>query len=130
MSLFSLPFRWSSRGLAPAILAALAAVPLTEVAVAQTASGSREALCRSRAEAYAGAPRSDAPDGLRLGDDRAGITFFGTVRIGISVQEGKLRRARSRSGSEAEDRDDYFNTPEAQRKRLAKQYYRDCMSQR
>ncbi|AHD09486.1 hypothetical protein [Phaeobacter gallaeciensis] len=103
---------------------------LGQPALAGSGNADREALCRSRAEAYAGAPSSKASNHLRLGNDRVGITFSGTARIGISVQDGKVRSAGSRRGSEAEDRDDYFNTPEARRKRLVKQHYRDCMSQR
>ncbi|UWR93980.1 hypothetical protein K4K96_07955 [Phaeobacter inhibens] len=112
------------------IALAMLAFCLGEPALADSENTNRDALCRSRAEAYAGAPRSDSADHLRLGNDRVGITFSGTARIGISVQDGKVRSAGSRRGSDAEDRDDYFNTPEARRKRLVKQHYRDCMSQR
>ncbi|WP_405111538.1 hypothetical protein L0Z65_05630 [Phaeobacter sp. BS52] len=126
MSLLPVPSRHRREIVALAMLIFCLGQP----ALAETGNTNREAQCRSRAEAYAGAPRSDATDHLRLGNDRVGITFSGTARIGISVQDGKVRSARSRRGSEAEDRDDYFNTPEARRKRLVKQHYRDCMSQR
>ncbi|ATG43450.1 hypothetical protein PhaeoP18_01554 [Phaeobacter piscinae] len=126
MSLLPLPSRHRREIVALAMLIFCLGQP----ALAETGNTSREAQCRSRAEGYAGAPRSDATDHLRLGNDRVGITFSGTARVGISVQDGKVRSAGSRRGSEAEDRDDYFNTPEARRKRLVKQHYRDCMSQR
>ncbi|WP_237028999.1 hypothetical protein [Phaeobacter porticola] len=104
---------------------------MTQAAHAQASSDNQaEEVCRNRAEAYAGVPRSDSSQGLGLGNDRVGITFSGTARFGISIQDGKVRSAGSRNGSEASDRDDYFNTPEARRKRLVKQHYRDCMSQR
>ncbi|MFS4579789.1 hypothetical protein [Phaeobacter sp. C3_T13_0] len=126
MSLFLLPYRPLGGIVA---LAGMIVISMASSVAAQGTSANREEICRNRAEAYAGAPRNDSPSGLRLGTDRVGITFSGTARIGISVRDGKVSSAGTRNRSEPGDRDDYFNTPDARRKRLVKQHYRHCMSQ-